>query len=231
MRTLALISFAFALLALAPLPSFAAGGGGGGGAGGDIFRSPVSRRASPEERAERKYKQGLKKRDYAWKHERKAAETDKEKKHRKELEKARKDFHSAIKYYREAIELDPTHHGAHSSLGYALRRVGEFDAAIEAYDTALGLAPAYAEAIEYRAEAHLALNQLDRVQDAYVRLFALDRERADELMAAIDVWLERAEATPPDVPANTIGWFRSWVAERKELAAQTVSQRTPDETW
>ena len=72
---------------------------------------------------------------------------------------------------RAAIANNPQLHEAYSSLGYALRKTGRFDESIEAYNRALQLNPSYSEAIEYRAEAYLALGRLDEVKAAYMELF------------------------------------------------------------
>ena len=62
-----------------------------------------------------------------------------------------------------------------------------------AYNQALEIQPDYAEAIEYRAEAFLGLNRLDEVKEAYMQLFREDRERADELMSAMQQWVDQRQ--------------------------------------
>ena len=119
------------------------------------------------------------------------------------------------------MEKNPILYQAHSSLGYALRRTGQYDAALEAYDEALLLQPAYTEAIEYRAEAYLGLNRLDEVKAAYMQLFSLDRVHADELMQAMQTFVQQ-ERTPDGLATEALAEFAAWVQERHELAQQTA---------
>lgn len=213
-----------ALLALlVPGLALGAGGGsigGGGGAGG--FGTSPARVRTPGEIAEARYNDALKRRDKAWKYEAKAAVASSAKKRAKLETKAQKQYAKAIVDLRKAIEKKPNFYQAHSSLGYALRRTAQYDAALEAYGEALRLRPFYAEAIEYRAETYLALNRLDEVKQAYVRLFGVDRPRADELMQAIKVWLEGKGSNPDGLAPATLSEFASWVRERRAIAQQTA---------
>ncbi len=123
LASIALLGFAVAVAGSAS-PSLAAGGGGGSG---EFGAGSPGIAQSPEKIAERAYRKGLKKRDNAWKHERKAAEATSDKLRSKELRKAAKDWKNAERYFREAIQSKPFHHQAYSSLGYALRKRGEWD--------------------------------------------------------------------------------------------------------
>ncbi len=227
------ISLSVATLALAAAPAvvLAAAGGGGGGGGGGSYERPSR---SPEAMAEREYKRGLRKRDAAWKHERKASKASSEKKRAKEASKAANDWTDAAKYYKAAIAKLPSYYQAHSSLGYALRKHGNYDASIAAYNRALELKPGFPEALEYRAEAYLGLGRLEDASRSYMRLLRLDRERADLLMAAMETWLEKsgnpaAEATPAS--PRTVDWFRGWVEERKQIEAQSAGPAAGSKSW
>jgi tetratricopeptide (TPR) repeat protein len=222
-----------AVIAASPATTLAEGGGGGGFGGGGGGYSPGPTR-SPEKVAERAYAKGLKKRDNAWGHEEKAAQENSDKKRRKSLDKAAKDWKDATKYFREAASNKPDFHQAYSSLGYALRKRGQWDKAIAAYDRALDLDSRYAEAIEYRAEAFLALHRLEDVTREYMRLFALDREKARLLMSAMEQWLEEARTSPPteaDVSAEQLESFHRWVESRKQLAAQVRVEADDGRAW
>ncbi len=155
MRTTLALFVAAALLS--PSVSLAAGGGGGGSGSGASF--PAATQRTPEEVAQAKYRSGLKRRDKAWKYETRAAEAATEKKRAKFEKKAQKQFKKAAGLFEQAIARNPLHYPAWSSLGYALRRMGNYDRSLEAYDESLRLNPSYTEAIEYRAEAHLALEE------------------------------------------------------------------------
>ena len=204
------------------LPGFALAAGGGSMGGSSIYDASPRRVRTPEEIAESRYNAGLKKRDKAWKYEAKAAKADSEKKRGKLEAKAQKQYRKAIKDFRRAVEKDPLLYQAYSGLGYALRRTGQYGAALQAYDEALLLQPAYAEAIEYRAEAYLGLFRLDEVKAAYVQLFSLDRARADELMAAMQTFLELREREQDGLAPETLAEFATWVRERREIAQQTA---------
>ena len=214
-----------AMFVLLPGFALAAGGGGmgGGGIGGSSASGPSPRRVkSPEEIAESRYNAGLKRRDKAWKYEAKAEKANSEKKRGKLEAKAQKQYRKAIKYFRKALEKNSLLYQAHSSLGYALRRTGQYEAALQAYDEALYLQPAYSEAIEYRAEAYLGLDRLADVKGAYVQLFRLDRDRAEELMLAMQTFLERRENEPNGLAPEALAEFASWVRERQEIAQQAA---------
>ena len=117
---------------------------------------------------------------------------------------------------------------AWGSLGYAYRKTGNYPVALEAYDKALAIEKAYAPAIEYRAEAYLALNRLEEVKSAYMTLFNTDRARADELALAMQKWLEKRQTDPTGVDPATLEDFGKWVAERRQLASQTSSFTDPN---
>ena len=209
----------FAMFVLLPGYALAAGGSRGGAPSGMGSGPSAEFARTPEEIAESRYNRGLKKRDKAWKYEAKAAEADSEKKRSKLEAKAQKQFKKSITDFRRAIDKNPILYQAHSSLGYALRRTGQYEAALQAYDEALRLQPAYAEAVEYRAEAYLGLDRLDEVKAAYVQLFGLERARADELMQA---FVQQRERKPDGLAPEALAEFATWVRERREIAQQTA---------
>ncbi len=209
-----------AALLLALLPPAPAEGSGGSSQPTTPTASPSATR-TPEEAGKAAYNVGLKHRDKAWAFEDEAeAATGGERD--KLLAKAHKQYEKSIPLFKTATERIPTFHQAFSSLGYALRKTGDFDGSLEAYDRALQLAPFYGEAIEYRAEAYLGLGRLDEAKEAYMQLFAKDRALADELMEAMQGWIEERRAEPGEVSSETVDSFATWLAERGELAEQTA---------
>jgi tetratricopeptide (TPR) repeat protein len=215
---LALAVLMVAALAVRPLPLQAAGGS-----------SAPS--VSPDDQAAEAYDRGLRYRDEAWELEEKSA-TAEGPEQAKLLAKAQKEYEKAIRAFRTAIEASPRMHQAHGSLGYALRKTGAWEESVAAYNRALELEPGYTEAIEYRAEAYLGLNRLDEVKDAYLELFRTDRERADELMTAMQGWIEQRTADPAGLGAATIEEFAAWVSARAEVAGQTASlEHASDRSW
>ena len=206
------------LIAL-PTTVIAAGGSSAGGGGGMDFEPRVKK--TPQQLAIDFYNEGIKLRDKAWKREQKAEETDNEKKRVKQLAKAQQHFKKAIKKYRAAIDREPRLYQAHGSLGYALRKVGQYEAALAAYDRSLALNADYTEAIEYRGETYLALGRWQDTKGAYMALFKADRPRADMLMSAMQAWsLAASEKLGSDSAEVTA--FRSWIAERVQLSDQTM---------
>lgn len=84
---------------------------------------------------------------------------------------------------------------------------------LNAYAESLALRPQYTPAIEYLAEIHLALGELDKATSAYDQLVELDPVKADELLAAIKHWL----ANPPeDVGPDAIKQVMDWLRESTE---------------
>src|ERR1700694_1033771 len=64
------------------------------------------------------------------------------------------------------------------------------------HDKALTLKPGYADALEYRGEAYLALNRIPDAQRAYLDLYSGDRALAGKLLTAMKSWVadQRANA-------------------------------------
>lgn len=185
---------------------------------------------SPEQNAARHYEMGLKHRDKAWELEKKAAMADGAAAE-KLMKKAQKEFAKAVKSQKSAITANPRMHQAHSSLGYALRRTGEFDESVKAYDRALEIEPGYTEAIEYRGEAYLALSRLEEAKEAYLTLLRSDKARADELMTAMKKWLGENEGGSNGISESELDAFSSWVEERAGIAGHAemvLSGRTRD---
>jgi tetratricopeptide (TPR) repeat protein len=187
---------------------------------------------TPEQEAVTYYNDGISYRDKAVKLE-KEAETEADAGKRQKLEAKAKDKHEdSIKKFVKATEKNPALFQAWGSLGYAYRKVGNYNASLAAYGKALEIQPNYTPAIEYRAEAYLGLNQLDSVKTVYMQLFTMDRPRADELAAAIDKWLEKRKTDPAGLDPAQLQEFSAWAAQRKQLASQVSSVAAPKhERW
>ncbi len=143
---------------------------------------------------------------------------------------ARSEYESALKHFQTAAAASPDNYRAHNGAGYALRKLGRYEAALASYDRALALAPASSEAIEYRAEAYLALNRLADTRQAYMHLFVHDRTASNVLMKAMQAWIEQRRAQPAGVEADAIEGFATWVRERDALAVSVVNlgHNSPD---
>jgi tetratricopeptide (TPR) repeat protein len=207
---------------------------GASGSGSSSMSLPRTnqQQLTPEQEAVAFYNDGISYRDKAVKLD-KEAEAENDAGKRQKLEAKAKDKHEdSIKKFTKATEKNPAMFQAWGSLGYAYRKVGNYNASLAAYGKALEIQPNYTPAIEYRAEAYLGLNQLDPVKTVYMQLFTMDRPRADELAAAIDKWLEKRKADPAGLDPGQLQEFSTWAAQRKQLASQVSSVASPrHERW
>ena len=189
-------------------------------AGGSSSTAPAPT-ADPRASAVEEYNRALRYRDRAWELEAKA-ESEPEKAD-KLLAKAEKEYSKAVRSLRGAVRADPRMFQAYSSLGYALRKLGNYEESLAAYDQALEIEPGYSEAIEYRAEAYLGLDRLEEAKEAYMELFREAPERAAELMAAMESWVEEHRADPGDLSPERVEEFAGWVEERGGLAGKSAA--------
>jgi tetratricopeptide (TPR) repeat protein len=219
-----------ALAATLLLPAVA--GASGSGSSSMSLPKTNQQQLTPEQEAVTLYNDGISYRDKAAKLE-KEAETENDAGKRQKLEAKAKDKHEdSIKKFAKATEKNPALFQAWGSLGYAYRKVGNYNASLAAYGKALEIQPNYTPAIEYRAEAYLGLNQLDSVKSVYMQLFTMDRPRADELAAAIDKWLEKRKTDPAGLDPAQLQEFSAWAAQRKQLASQVSAVASPrHERW
>lgn len=148
----------------------------------------------------------------------------------KNPKQARKEYEAALKDFHAATAASPDNYRAHNGAGYSLRKLGRYEGALASYDRALALAPASSEAIEYRAEAYLALNRLADTKQAYMHLFVHDRTASNVLIKAMKAWVEQRRAQPAGVQPDAIDAFATWVRERDTLAASVVNlgHNSPD---
>ena len=177
---------------------------------------------TPEERAVAAYKSGDDHRVKGKKLEEEAAAkkgTDAE----KTTAKARSEFEKSLKDFTNAAKLNPKLAPAYNGMGYAYRKTGDYAKALEMYDQAIELAKPqiFPEAIEYRAEAYLALNRIDDARQSYLDLFGADRKQADILLAAMKSWVGARHADPAGVSPDALAAFEKWIGERDGLAKQT----------
>jgi tetratricopeptide (TPR) repeat protein len=101
-----------------------------------------------------------------------------------------------------ATELDTTYHEAWNLIGYAARKLGDYDRSLAAYERCLRLKPGYAPAREYLGEAYVELGRLD---DARAQLGWLVRLGADEETRTLKGAIEAAEAKAGARPADGAG--------------------------
>ncbi|MYJ72966.1 MAG: tetratricopeptide repeat protein [Rhodospirillaceae bacterium] len=101
------------------------------------------------------------------------------------------DFAGALPLLRKAEAKAPDNADVHNWLGYALRNLKRYDAALKHYRIALRLEPRHRGANEYLGELYLVLGQLEKAEE---RLAVLDRaclfgcEEYTELKEAIEAY-------------------------------------------
>lgn len=197
----------------------------GGGSMPSSSPQPM-REMTPAEIARNAYNDGVRSVKKAQKYEEAAASATKDEKKAKALEQAGKQYEKARQYFAGAVSQQAQMYEAWNYIGYTSRKMGEFDKALAAYDEALRLKPDYSDAIEYRGEAYLGLNRVEDAKQAYMKLFAGARPLADQLMAAMQRWVQVRRADAAGVPAADLDTFAQWINERTTIAQQTASLAT-----
>ena len=194
-------------------PARAASGGGDGGSTGYS-----NAEATPGQKAISEYRKGEQKLERAQELRLEMVEAEQAgdgKKVAKLEKKANGMYGRAARYFRKAIKYDEGLFQAWSSLGYSLRRQGEYGEALKAYDQAIELEPRYSEAVEYRAEAYLHLGRLDDVKTEYVRLAGWVKPKAAMLMVKMQEWQVAHAADPGDFDPDEVAEFGTWLDERR----------------
>jgi len=107
-------------------------------------------------------------------------------------------------------------------VGYTNRHLGNYDAALSAYEQALALRPGYPDALEYRGEAFLGLNRIADAKQAYLDCSPGNRQLADKLLMAMRGWLD-VQKTSASADTTAVGEFDKWIQERSAIAGQTAA--------
>jgi tetratricopeptide (TPR) repeat protein len=184
------------------------------------MRAP--REQTPEEKAKTLYNQGVKDVKKADKFQASALQlTDAGKKDRA-VKEAQEYYSSALTRFQQAAQTNPQMPEAWNYVGYTNRHLGNYDAALTAYEQALSLKPGYADALEYRGEAFLGLNRVGDAKQAYLDLFAGNRQLADKLLAAMRGWLDAQKASA-SADAAAVSDMDKWIQERSTIAGQTAA--------
>jgi tetratricopeptide (TPR) repeat protein len=199
-------------------PTFGAGGGSmpGGGMQGMDAREP----RTPEDQARDQYNSGVRLIEKADELTTDAAHQADPRKQQKARTKSNQSYANALRKLARATELNPSMYTAWNYVGYANRKLGNYEAALAAYDRALRLKPDYAEAIEYRGHAYLGLNRLGEAKEAYLSLYSANRKLAAQLLDGMQLWVG---AHRDDTGGLDVESFAAWVSERSAIAAKTAS--------
>jgi len=178
---------------------------------------------SLEDQAKSAYNDGVRAVKKADKYQTSADEQTDAKKKDKDLREAKEHYSSALAKFTQAARFDPRMHEAWNYIGYTNRKLGQYNIALAAYERALALHPGYPEALEYRGEAFLALNRISDAQQAYLDLFAGNRQLADKLLTAMRSWVNTQRTSSAGADATAVAAFDKWVQERAQIAGQTAS--------
>lgn len=217
----------FVLVVLSVTLSSLAYGSGSSGGGGSIASAPVeSRPKSPEQQVEAKYQKGLKHKAKAWEFEKKAAAAKNDRRRAREEKRAAKEYNAAQNLFAEVLRTFPEHYKAANELGYVLRKQGAYEQAIGSYNYALQIHPDFLQAVEYQAEAFVAVGFYDEARASYMRLFREDTELANELMTSMKAWA--AEQKQPGARARN---FIEWIESRADVSAFGESTQSNSSGW
>jgi tetratricopeptide (TPR) repeat protein len=215
--------------------AWASGSGSmGGGSMGSTDTATEPRASTPDQIAKTNYNKGVKEIEKAKQADSQAAAATDPAKKQKLQDKAQNGFTKARDYFLTAIDSRSDMYQAWNYLGYSHRKLGNYDAALAAYDQALNFNPAYGEAIEYRAEACLALNRLDDAKAAYMKLFRDARPLAAQLMAAMQQWVEARRQDSKGLSTEDVDAFAKWVDERAAISQQAAlmgSESSSSAAW
>lgn len=177
---------------------------------------------TPEEKAKSLYNDGVHDIKKADKYQESVAQLTDAKKKDKATREAQEYYASALKRFQQAAQTNPQMPEAWNYVGYTNRHLGNYDAALSAYAQALNLKPGYPDALEYRGEAFLGLNRIADAKQAYLDLFAGNRQLADKLLVAMRGWLSAQKASA-SADATAVGEFDKWIQERSTIAGQTAA--------
>jgi tetratricopeptide (TPR) repeat protein len=102
-----------------------------------------------------------------------------------------KRYRRAIEAANQAVALDARYHEAWSLVGFAWRKLGDYDKAFAAYEKCLAIQPDYAPAREYMGEAWLEKGDANKAREQLTLLESYgDRAAGDAktLRAAIEAY-------------------------------------------
>jgi tetratricopeptide (TPR) repeat protein len=213
-----------ALAVAAPVGTALANGGGSMPRGPSGMATATPR--NPDEVARSAYNSGVRSIKKAQEYDAEAAKASTPDKVAKAHDKAQKYYRESLTSFIDAVSAQPKMYQAWNYLGFANRHLGNYDDALAAYAKALQINPDYPDAIEYRGEAYLGLNQIEEAKSAYMTLFKDSRPLANELMDAMHHWADARRQDAQGLSSADVEAFSKWMEERAGIAAQTASLAT-----
>lgn len=82
----------------------------------------------------------------------------------------REDWRATVEHMTKVITRRPWDDNAHNLMGFAYRKLGDYDRALEHYQKALELNPHHRGALEYLGETYVEMGQLDKAKEMLERL-------------------------------------------------------------
>ena len=177
----------------------------------------------PDAAATKAYKSAVKSLNKAHEYEEAMAKATNPDKKADELDKTGDAYGKALDYFTVAIMNKGDMVEAWNGAGYVHLRLGAYNESIDDYNHTLALKPELYEAIEHRAEAYVALDRLEDAKASYMNLFNHARPLADQLLVAMQKWLETHRVAANGMRAADIDSFDKWLQERDGIAKQTAS--------
>ena len=103
------------------------------------------------------------------------------------IKKAKKKFNKALKYFQKANKEKPNQPDTLNYLGFASRKIGNFDVAEEYYLKGLSLDPNHVGINEYLGELYLETNRIDKAKERLVVLEDCKCEEYNILKSSIEL--------------------------------------------
>jgi tetratricopeptide (TPR) repeat protein len=144
-----------------------------------------------------------------------STDPDKKAKARDKLDDA---YGKALDQFTEVLRNKNDMYEAWNEVGYIHLHLGAYREAVDDYNHALALKPDLLEAVEHRGEAFLGTDRLDDAKATYMDLFFHARPLADQLMGAMQAWLQAHRVAANGVRASDIEAFDKWLQERDGIA-------------
>jgi len=140
------------------------------------------------------------------------------------LEKANDNYTRALDQFTEALSNKGDMYEAWKYVGFVHLHLGAYAESVDDFNHAFAIkADADMETVEGRAEAYLGVDRLEDTKSAYMDLFNHQRDRADQLMPAMQKWLAEHRSNANGMRATDIDAFDKWLQERDGIAKQTAS--------
>jgi tetratricopeptide (TPR) repeat protein len=137
------------------------------------------------------------------------------------LEKANDNYNRALDQFTEALSNKGDMYEAWKYVGFVHLHLGAYAESVDDFNHAFAIkADSDMETVEGRAEAYLGVDRLDDAKSAYMDLFNHQRDRADQLMAAMQKWLAEHRTNANGMRAADIDAFDKWLHERDGIAKQ-----------